>query len=701
MQSAVSARNLLGRLCLAMMLAWLGAVLGLAGPAWGTAWKPEAPVYGIGEAKNVGVRMADGTVLRANVYYPTDRKTGAEATGHFPVVMIETPYGKDTTGAASGGTTGPEAASESGYVPYLIERGYIDVVAEIRGTGDSAGTFDLLSPVQGQDGATLVNWAARLPHANGRVGLYGPSYMGDIQFMTALKLGRGSPLKALFPIVAGYDTYRDVTFDGGIPDAEFDALVIATIFGPLEEANPLVEATSFSDLVTVEQQHAPALASYNLAQLENVETGGDESYDEAYWQARAPEYMLAHLASIGIPAYMVGGYFDVYQRGEPLDYSGLQNAYRGRPVNAPMAPNQVATGRYQLLQGPWYHLTAGANLDIYALQLRWFDRWLKNEPTGIEQTRTPLHLYELGANRWIDASTYPLSQARPTTFYLSAGPSHGGALSLNDGTLQRVPSTSPLGADQEVFTNATSPCDRSTEQWSFGATELPFSNGQLPPSPCANDDRTLEVGPGALTYTTAPFARSTVLAGPIDATIYASSTRPDTEFVATIEDVAPDGTSTPISSGALLGSFRSLDSAQTWSAPDGKPLLPYHPYTQASVTPVPIGQVTRFDIEVFPVVDDLLPGHRLRLTLTTSDTPHLLPLATQLTNLAGGIYQVQRNAISPSFIEVPLADAGAFGAAASPSALPARHRRAAHARHHRRARSRRSRGAGTAPRFTG
>lgn len=657
------------------------------------SWTPEAPVYGIGEHKNVAVTVTDGVVLRANVYFPTDPRTGVAARGRFPVVMVQTPYGKDTAGATSGQSGGAEAASETGEVPYLIRRGYIDVVAEVRGTGDSQGTFNLLDPVQGRDGAKLVRWAAALPNANGRVGLYGPSYMGLDQFLTANNLGSGSPLKALFPIVAGNDTYRDIAFDGGIPDAEFDLAAVSTIFGPLDEANPLVEATSFDDLVTVERSHLPALASYNLAQTLNIESGGDEAYDEAYWQARAPRNMLAHVVATGVPAYMVGGYFDLYQRGEPLDYSGLQNAYARRPVGAPMTPRQHVTGRYQLLQGPWYHLTAGTGFDIYALQLAWFDRWLKGERTAIEQTRSPLHLYELGAHRWVDAARYPLDKTRPTTFYLSGGPSHGGALSQNDGNLQTRSPASPAGQDQAVFTSASSPCQRGTEQWGAGAGELAFESGQLPPDPCTTDDRSLEVGPGALTYTSAAFTRPTVLAGPIDATIYATSTRPNTELVANVEDVSPDGTSTPISSGALLGSFRALDHGQSWFSPDGKPLAPYHPYTRASVTPVPVGQVTRFDIEVRPVVDDLLAGHRLRLTLTTSDTPHLLPLAKDLANLVGGVYQVQRNARAASFLEVPLAPASALPAAGSPSAIadPKRHRSTHHQAHRR----------GRAPRFTG
>src|SRR5207248_798353 len=119
------------------------------------------------------------------------------ASGPFPVIMVYTPYGKDTTGAASGQEGGPEAGSQAGPLPYFVKRGYIDVVAEVRGTGDSGGTFDLLAPIEGRDGAELVNWASKLPHSNGRVGMYGPSYMGIDQYMTADNLGPRSPLKAL------------------------------------------------------------------------------------------------------------------------------------------------------------------------------------------------------------------------------------------------------------------------------------------------------------------------------------------------------------------------------------------------------------------------------------------------------------------------------------------------------------------------
>lgn len=612
--------------------------------------KPSEPVYGVGVEKNVGVTMSDGTVLRANVHFPTDPKTGKPAEGPFPVIMVYTPYGKDTVGAASGREGGPEAGSQAGPMPYFVQRGYIDVVAEVRGTGDSHGTFNLLDPIQGKDGAELVDWAAKLPHSNGKVGMYGPSYMGIDQFMTAHAVRPGSPLKALFPIVAGNDTYRDITFMGGIPDAEFDAAVVLTIFGVLEEINPIAEnPTDLADLIAVESEHAPSLLSYNLDQLVNIETGGDQAYDEDWWQQRAPRNMLRSLVRKKIPAFMVDGWNDLYQRGAPMNYAGLQNAFAGRSVDAPMSKRRGPTGRYQLLQGPWFHLDAGVGLNIYAVELAWFDRWLKGVPTGVEKTKTPLHVYDMRAKRWVDTTHYPFREARPQTLYFS----EGGRL------VQRAP-RERSGADQAAYVGATSPCTRQTNQWSMGALALAAAEAQLPPSPCDTDDRTLGLGPGALTYTTEPFARDRVIAGPIDATVYATSTRPDVELVATVEDVSPDGTSTPLTTGALLGSFRKLDRKLSWFGSDGRPMQPYHPYTRASVRPVREGEVTRYDIEVFPTFAQIAKGHALRVTLTTSDTPHLLPTAQQAANLAGGVYEVQRRRGAASYLQVQTAAPGAF-----------------------------------------
>jgi putative CocE/NonD family hydrolase len=604
------------------------------------AWSPEPAQYGIAEQQNVPVTMSDGTVLRANIYSPT--LNGQPAPGPFPVLLTQTPYGKDTTGVAGGGT---------GEDPYLVERGYIDVVADVRGTGDSGGQFGLFDPAQQQDGATLVRWAAGLPHSNGKVGLYGASYLAINQLLTVGQLGPNSPVKAIFPVVSGNDLYRDTSFDGGLIDIEFGSFYVG-LTGSLNEVNPVAENPQDPlDTFEVELQHTADLGSFDLPLLLNTSFDGDQAYDGTYWQARSPINALQQVVRDHVPAYLVGGWYDIFQRGEPLNFSGLQNALAGRSVYAPMSPTTPPSGRYQLLMGPWYHLTA-ATQDFDPVMLAWFDRWLKNEATGIDQTSTPAHLYLLGANKYVDQTQWPPPGLKPTTWYLGAGPSGSGASSQNDGSLTQTAPTAATGADQILYVGANAPCSRELDQWSMGAFEDVTDPSNPNGNPCAQNDALTETGPGALTYTSAPFAQDTVLGGPVDATIYATSTRPDTEWVASLEDVAPDGTATPITTGALLGSLRAVDSSRSWTEPDGRMILPYHPYTTQSKQPVPAGTVTRFDIEIRPTFADLATGHRLRLTLTTSDLPALIPTASDATNLVGGVYQVQRNQAAASYLEV-------------------------------------------------
>ena len=193
------------------------------------SWTPQPATYGTGSLRDLPVTMADGTVLRADVYFPTTAGTGTAANGLFPVLLQQTPYGKAFIVDAS--------AIANTNVEYLVDRGYIVVIADVRGTGDSGGSFDLFDPVQSTDGATLARWAAHLPQSNGEVGLFGESYMGINQFQTVEAAGAGSPIKAMFPIISGNDLYADTVTQGGIPDTEFAATYVALLSG-LNLANP-------------------------------------------------------------------------------------------------------------------------------------------------------------------------------------------------------------------------------------------------------------------------------------------------------------------------------------------------------------------------------------------------------------------------------------------------------------------------------
>jgi putative CocE/NonD family hydrolase len=199
---------------LVLMLATTPAAARTGTGKW-TAASPAA--YGVSPPVQYMVTMSDGVRLAADVYRPT-LSSGQAAPGPFPVILSQTPYGKRsavTTESMGQGMGG------DGYYPYLVQRGYVDVVADVRGTGSSDGDFSLFGPREMQDGAELADWAARLPGSTGRVGLAGSSYAELNQLFTAALAGTKSPIKAIVPAAVGSDVYRDLAFGGGIPNLEF------------------------------------------------------------------------------------------------------------------------------------------------------------------------------------------------------------------------------------------------------------------------------------------------------------------------------------------------------------------------------------------------------------------------------------------------------------------------------------------------
>ena len=169
-----------------------------------------------------------------------------------------------------------------------------------------------------------------------------------------------------------------------------------------------------------------------------------------------------------------------------------------------------------------------------------------------------------------------------------------------------------------------------------------------------------------LSYTTPSFPRGATLAGPISATIYASSSNTNLELIGTLFDVAPDGTATQIATGSLLGSLRAINPQQSWFDRNGVLIQPAHPFLADSY--VPAGRTARYDITLYPAVWSLPAGHALRLTLSTQEPASacgsfltaLLPAipclltAPQQATLPGGVYQIDHSRFLPSSVNLPL-----------------------------------------------
>jgi putative CocE/NonD family hydrolase len=351
-----------------------------------------------------------------------------------------------------------------------------------------------------------------------------------------------------------------------------------------------------------------------------------------------------------VAVFAYNALFDIWQRGDPLVYSILQNAAAGRPPFGPMSPGQRPDPRYQVVLGPYVHVESGTltalNALLGRLSLEWFDTWLKGQRTGMADTPTPLHTYELEGGRWTETTVWPPPTVHARTLYFASGPSGSGAPSLNDGTLSDAPPPA-VSSDRLPWNGGVnSPCSRASYQQ---ANEFIFAPTNVD-NPCFYDDRGLERG--ALTYTTAPLAQPLDIAGPTNVTVYATANTANTEWVATLNDVAPDGSARPLSTGDLIGSLRALDPASSWML-DGRVLTPWHPYTRASEQPVTPGQLERYDIDMPGTVARIARGHRIRITVQSSDAPYLEPTFPDQNQLFGGTYNVQLGGLRPSSVTFP------------------------------------------------
>lgn len=574
-------------------------------------WRPRPATYGVHATTDVPVRMSDGVVLRANVYRPA-RADGSPAPGRFPVLLTQNPYNKST----------PDLGMRN---DYLVSRGYVQVVVDVRGTGSSGGTWDSFGTREQRDGFELVRWAhsPRRPWSNGDVGLWGVSYMAINQFFTAAQRPPG--LKAMFPIVPAGDVYRDVVASGGQVDAGFIPLWLGLVTASGVVPPAYTGVAPDRGLVTL-LQHVGGAAAFQLPTLASAVTGGSQAYDGPFYRKRSP---LSVVDRVEVPTFVVGGHYDLFQRGEPMLYQRLR-------------ANGVPS---RLLVGPWTHLQAstgpglpdGPVPSLDALALRWFDRHVRGaEDAALGRDVKPVTYYEIGSGRWRTAGRWLPGDATARVFHLD-----GEALPGRPGTLRgRAPRTA--GGDPVLPVPVAGLCTRSASQWTAGI---------VAGTQCETDNR-LNDAAGTV-YETTPLQRAVRVAGPVNARLYVSTTARDGMLSVHVEDVAPDGTADRLTGGWQVLSHRALDRRRSLRL-DGEIVQPWHPFTQQAELPVRPGRVMPVDVEVFPTGARLAPGHRLRITVQAYDTPHLLPTAPQLAKQAAGVITVHHSPRYPSRIVLPV-----------------------------------------------
>lgn len=581
-------------------------------------WEPRPADYpGTVKQADLAIPMSDGTVLRGDLELPADAD-GNPVEGRFPVIVTITAYNK-VVGTFSGGIL-------SGGGSYLVQRGYAQLTVDARGTGSSEGRWAAFSRRENKDAGEIVEWAAsrKRPWSNGRVGMAGPSYLGISQIFAAGSRPKG--LKAIFPQVPAADVYRDVVASGGAIDVGFIPLWLGLVTGT-SVIPPAVAATEPESGFGALVDHLVAAATFTIPLMLDAVTGGEAAYDGKFYRDRSPDRVISR---VQVPTFLVGGEFDIFQRGTPLLFENLER--RGVPV--------------KMIIGPWNHLEGSSGADIgqagYGslgeLQLRWFDRYVRGiaDPT-LDADIPPVTYYEQGSGEWTHAERW-MGDQHAESFRLTGSAAAGGGIGLlTQGPVEEgrayVPPVPVSGL-----------CTRSTAQWTAGLPQALLAD-----LPCWSDnglnDKT------GVVFQTEPLTKELRLRGPINARLFTSSPSGDGMLSVSVSDVAPDGTVTRLTGGWQVISHRALDRSRTRYL-DGEIIQPFHPFTRAAKKRLAPGQIAPVDVEVFPTAASIAPGHRLRIAIQAFDVPHLLPNVTDLPG-ALTVLKIHTGERYPSVLTVP------------------------------------------------
>ena len=499
----------------------------------------------------------DGTLLRYDLLRPA-----ALAGQRLPVLINYEGYAAGTDATDNGVST---------YSDRLMSRGYALLGVSVRGTGCSQGQFDPFDHTMGEDGYDAVEWAARQPWSDGRVGMIGVSFGGITQLLTA---GKQPPhLRAIAASSATSDLYRDVAYPGGV--LEYDFTFAWT--GIQKEGGT-------TSLATVAAKEGDTQCMVNYAQHEAANDTQhlipklvlDHPYtsDENYlWEQRKPENAIPH---IQVPALLFNQWQDEQLPARIWDdYSlfphqdrlwvNVSNGNHGRDYYNSRTEQETLDFLDHFVRGvPDLFVGKVPHVAI------WMESKIQNA-SGDENVPS-----------WsINLARLPHPTPRP--FYLGTG-----------GTLNGAPAH---GAEQP---DAYRYPLQSADVLEPGPEENGTSLGQV--------TFAAPVAPGGyVDYTTPPLKHDLVVAGPASLDLWLSSTATDTDLQATITEVRPDGQEEYVQRGWLRASHRKLDPLRTTT------LRPYQTNTRQDAQPLVPGQPTFMRMEVFPFAQAFRAGSRIRV----------------------------------------------------------------------------------------
>ena len=535
---------------------------------------------------DLAVPMRDGTVLRADAYYPS---AGA---GSYPVLLQRTPYDKRLTGL------------HYLNVPRAVDRGYAVVVQDVRGRFASEGQFE---PFQQEiaDGYDTVEWCATQSWSAGSVGMYGGSYVGTVQWLAAV--ADPPHLTCIAPAFAASDHYEGWIYQGGALQTAFITSWLLPFLTPEdarrkadpraldalnEELADLVDALGNTCELFDLTGELPVAAEYSQYLRDWLE----HPTRDAYWRRVSIE---DRYGDVHVPSFNIGSWYDIWIDGTIRNFVGM----RGQAATA------EAREGSRLLVGPWIHDGASSSVagsydfgirsarhsapfgfDLDGEVLDFFDQWL--DPADGNGANGSAHdggvsLFVMGEDAWRVEAPWPLPPDEHSTYYLhsnGSGDSVGRALTLTE----VAPGDEP--PDGYVY-------DPQDPVPTVGG-QLCCYWSQLPAGPF--DQSAVESRPDVLVYTTDPFESAVEVTGSITLNLWARTSAADTDFTAKLVDVAPDGSASNLTDGILRARFRHGTAESD------------------AITP---GEVHEYRIKLGWTCNVFSPGHRIGLEISSSNFP--------------------------------------------------------------------------------
>ncbi|MBZ5608593.1 MAG: CocE/NonD family hydrolase [Acidobacteriia bacterium] len=408
--------------------------------------------------RNEMVSMRDGVRLDTNIYLP-----GGE--GPWPVVLTRTPYGKDQMYTAK---------NEAAY----MQAGYARVVQDVRGRFKSEGKYRPFADDL-EDGYDTIEWVAKQPWANGKIGMVGPSAMGIATNLAAMS---GAPhLTAAFVSVAHGSNFRYSRHPGGL------------------YLKNLAEEWSKRQGVPPPDVPRPILAVYN---------------DDA----RRMD-MRNHLSQIHVPMYNLGGWYDIFLQGDIDSFTSLQkDGAPGARGNQKLAMGAFGHGP---LSGDLKYPAEAGNLMGNADTMRWFDYWLKGIDTGVMK-EPPVKYFVMGdtmaanapGNAWRTAAGWP-PKSTATSYFLEPG--------------GKLATAKPASVARMTYVY-----DPKDPVPSIGGNNLMMDRGPM-------DQRKVSSRKDVLKFETEPLKAPVEIVGPVTAELAVSTDAADTDFMVKLVDVYPNG----------------------------------------------------------------------------------------------------------------------------------------------------------------